>query len=58
MKHEYCIRGRRGSLIPVGEDAIKSLIFAGEIEFDSTGHVGKDTTMTHYFKFKVIENAG
>lgn len=53
MKHTYIVKGRKSSaLIEMTEAAIRTLISYGEVEFERTGHVGKDTFMTHYFKFK------
>lgn len=52
MEHRYNLIGRKGQAIPVGGDAIKSLLFAGEIIHDYSSHVGRDGWMTHYFKFR------
>lgn len=52
MTHEYILIGRRGNAIFLEEKSVMSLLFADEIRYDHTGHIGKDTTMRHYFKFK------
>jgi len=56
MEHQFYVRSRiNGTPMPIDEKALKTLLYYGEIEFEKSSHVHKDSYMMHTFKFKEIK---